>query len=623
MQALPQYPWLEIRTPLTGVPALISTRQINIEWQKGRGMCFVASRTFAGRCLVAAAVVLFWGTRIGSAQLVNVSHPVLGYAHDTYQPFPGTVLAPAFVDARTIALEPEELRYPQPAGTATDRVYPAPESMQKMLQPLPADTEQEVPYGSANAGGIDLGAAYDGIHHAFFRSARQIEDRLPPGTNDDDTGAGEPYHWRGLIAQSLFFNVIENGFRSASDDQIRVLLANKPFWHDYVASIHQFNMRRWNDGDDFLVNYVGHPMQGAVSGFIEVQNDPAGRQQEISATSAYWKSRFKAFLWATVFSTHSEISPLGEAGIGNEGGWTYPIHCRTICTEPGTYKKYTNNTGWVDFTITPTVGTLWLLAEDTLDRFVSDRVQGGNTSRILPKILRGSLNPSRTMANALRFKAPWYRDFQHSPELEASYGVHVLPSDESIEAAKDFRRFAVTPYFLGMPFGTAAHPCAVCMQNPGAGIEADVALTRWIAVSFAISKQQDLMSKGLTTVGSTVSTGLGLRLIHDRPNNTLSLAVRPGIVTEHATISSTLRDNSEPLETTVSHTATTVMLSNDYKFSRFVAWRSSIGINLLRYRNPTRTPPGFGKPPYLSFLSHDSYTNKTTCTLEMGPVFHF
>jgi hypothetical protein len=588
-------------------------------------MCLVASRTFAGRFFVAVTVIGFWATRIGSAQLVSVSHPLLGYEHATYQPFPGAVLALAGSNASTVTRQAEELRYPQLARTPIDPIHPASESMQNMLRPLPTETEQEIPSRTANASfdGINLNAAYAGIHHSFFRSARQIQDRIPDDANADDTGVGEAYHWRGLIAQSLFFNVIENSFRSASDDQIRTLLANKPFWHDYAASMHHFNMRRWNDGDDFLVNYVGHPMQGAVSAFIEVQNDPNGRLQEISATRAYWKSRSKAFLWATAYSTHSEISPLGEAGIGNEGGWTYPIHCHTICTEPGTYKKYTNNTGWVDFIITPTVGTLWLLAEDTLDRFISDRVQGGNTSRILPKILRGGLNPSRTMANALRFKAPWYRDFQHSPELEASYGVHVLPSDESIRAAETFRRFAVIPYFIGMPFGTSAHSCSVCMQNPGAGLEADFALTRWIAVSFAMSKQQNVMDQGATTVGSTISTALGLRLIHDLPNHTLSLAVRPGIVTEHATISSGIRNGAAPSDISVSHTATMVMLSNDYKFSRSIAWRSSFGINLVRYRNALQTPPGFGNPPYLSFLSHVTYSNKSTCTLEMGPLFHF
>jgi hypothetical protein len=225
------------------------------------------------------------------------------------------------------------------------------------------------------------------------------------------------------------------------------------------------------------------------------------------------------------------------------------------------------------------------------------------------------------MANALRFKAPWYRDFQHSPELEASYGIHVLPSDESIQEAQNFRRFALMPYFITMPFGTDAHPCAVCMQNPGGGVEADLALTRWIAVSFAASKQQDLMYKGATTNGSTVSAGLGVRLIHDRPYNTLSLAVRPGVVTERAVISSS--DSPEQSESSVSRAATTIALSNDYKISRSVALRSSLAVTIVRYRNAVETPPGIGNPPYLSWLSHDSYTNKSTWSYQMGPVFHF
>jgi hypothetical protein len=418
-------------------------------------MCLIAARTFAGRFVVAAAVILFWATRIGSAQLVSVSHSLLGYEHDAYQPFPGNELALVTLSAGTVPRRTEELRYPQLARTPIDPIDPGSQSLQRMLRPLPTETEQEIPSRTAKVSfdGIDVNAAYAGINHSFFRSARQTRDRIPDDANADDTGVGEPYHWRGLIAQSLFFNVIENSFRSASDNQIRNLLAHKPFWHDYAASMRQFNMRRWNDGDDFLVNYVGHPMQGAVSGFIEVQNDPNGRLQEISATRAYWKSRFKAFLWATAYSTHSEISPLGEAGIGNEGGWTYPIHCHTICTAPGTYTRYTNNTGWVDFIITPTLGTLWL--------------------------------------------------------------------------------------------------------------------------------------------------------------------------TEHAIISSSIRNSRAPSEMSVSHTVTTVMLSNDYKFSRSIAWRSSFGINLVRYRNPLRTPPGIGNPPYLSFLSLDSYSNKSTYSLEMGPLFHF
>lgn len=179
----------------------------------------------------------------------------------------------------------------------------------------------------------------------------------------------ERYHWKGLLIQSLEFNAIENSVRLASDDQIRIFLVNKPFWHDYAASLKQFNIRRWNDGDDFLVNYIGHPLEGAVAGYIEIQNDPKARMLEISGNREYWKSRGMARLWATVFSTQSEIGPLGEAGIGNEGGWTYPkLKCTRPCPQykPG-ITHYTNNTGWADFIVTPTVGMLWVLMEDMLD----------------------------------------------------------------------------------------------------------------------------------------------------------------------------------------------------------------------------------------------------------------
>jgi hypothetical protein len=570
------------------------------------------------RFFVTITIFVFCVVPIGSAQSVTTSHALTGYARSMDQAFLSSASAPALTGIGAAGGMLPDLHGSLPAQTAIDSW-----SSQKMFRALPTEqTEDILPRASGvTFDGVNLSTASTAISRGLLRRPSHNRDHAPTDTSDDEPLVSERYHWKGLIAQSLFFNVLENSFRVASDDQIRDLLANKPFWHDYVASVHQFNMRRWNDGDDFLVNYVGHPMQGAVSGFIEIQNDPAGREQEISATQAYWMSRFKAFLWATAYSTHSEISPLGEAGIGNEGGWTYPIHCKMRCTEPGTYKKYTNNTGWVDFIITPTVGSLWLIAEDTLDRFISDRVQGGNRSRILPKILRGGLNPSRTMANALRFKAPWYRDFQHSPELEGSYGIHVLPSDESIQEAQNFRRFSLMPYFITMPFGTDAHPCTVCMHNPGGGVEADLALTRWMAVSFAASKQQDLMNKGATTNGSTVSTGLGIRVIHDRPYNTLSLAVRPGFVTEHAVISSS--DSPEQSESSVSRAATTIALSNEYKISRSVALRSSLGVTIVRYRNAVQTPPGIGNPPSLSWLSHDSYTNKSTWSYQMGPVFHF
>ncbi len=125
--------------------------------------------------------------------------------------------------------------------------------------------------------------------------------------------AVEPFHWKGLLLQSFSFELLQHATRIMTADQNdRHILLNRPFWSDYWASAQQFNMRRWNDGDSIKVNYIGHPMQGAISGYIEVQNDPRGRTQEISRSREYWRSRFRAFLWNTVYSTQWEIGPLGE-----------------------------------------------------------------------------------------------------------------------------------------------------------------------------------------------------------------------------------------------------------------------------------------------------------------------
>ena len=73
---------------------------------------------------------------------------------------------------------------------------------------------------------------------------------------------------------------------------------------------------------------------------------------------------------------------MGEAAIFNEGGFTYPLDCKGDKPECTATAKYTNNTGWVDFIITPTVGTLWMIGEDT-DRPVRLGSAGSASSRML------------------------------------------------------------------------------------------------------------------------------------------------------------------------------------------------------------------------------------------------
>ncbi len=231
----------------------------------------------------------------------------------------------------------------------------------------------------------------------------------------------EPYHWKGLLLQSLAFQALEHGPRiAAADPEDRHLLLNKPFWFDYRASLGQFNMHRWNDGDTFLVNYIGHPAQGAISGYIEVQNDPRGRDLEFANTSRYWKSRLRSFLWQTAYSTEFEIGPISETSIFSQGGYTYPLNCKEHDLQCEKTAKYTNNTGWVDFVVTPIGGTLMLVAGDMVDRYVSDRLIARHPERFRYRILRGSLNPPRSMANMLRGRLPWYRDYDDGASRRAS-----------------------------------------------------------------------------------------------------------------------------------------------------------------------------------------------------------
>ncbi len=527
---------------------------------------------------------------------------------------------------------PDALTFPDAPSAQFRRHAPPPVDTNRLIVPQGSGDEEDGDTSNDSSSAI----TFDNVTVPELYKALHI--RMNSGTSAGSSenpitlqGVKYPerYHWGGLIAQSLFFNGVESAFRIASDDQIRYLVAKKPFWHDYVASMKQFNMRRWNDGDEFLVNYVGHPMQGSVSAYIEIQNSPKDRELQISATRDYWMSRFRGFLWAVVFSTHSEISPLGEAGIGNEGGWTYPIaNCHRPCPEwnPKTM-HYTNNTGWVDFIITPTVGMLWVFAEDTLDRYVSNRIQGTDQHSIAPKIIRGAINPSRTFANAMRLKKPWYRDFQHDELAERSRpGIHMLRSDDERKKEK-LQRFSISGHYRSMPLGTFTNPCALCFSGHGGGFEVDYAVTPWLSATFALDKQQGLSNKNATLDGTAVFTSYGVRLVHDRPHNTFSFAILPGFVQDEVVVPAhvdVLKNTYvEKKSYSMQHTAATLLLSNDYKITRKFAIRSSLGATVVRYPSNIKDPPYVGTIPYLSWLSPKNYSNHTTWVWQGGPVIRF
>jgi hypothetical protein len=219
----------------------------------------------------------------------------------------------------------------------------------------------------------------------------------PPAPRFGERGAdGEPppardlrrngFRWKEAFEQSALLLAVQHGYAMTQPKTRRELRG--PFLKDYFESVG--NLRGWGDGGRFFTNYVAHPLQGAATGFIQVQNDPKGIGQRFGGSGAYWRSRLKALAWSAANSTQFELGPISQASLGNVGK----------------ARKLT----YVDLVITPTVGTVLLVTEDALDRFVVRRIENVSDNRYLRIAARMLLNPARSCANLFRFQKPWRRD---------------------------------------------------------------------------------------------------------------------------------------------------------------------------------------------------------------------
>ncbi len=131
-------------------------------------------------------------------------------------------------------------------------------------------------------------------------------------------------------------------------------------------------------------------MQGAVSGFLWIQNDRRYRTVEFGRNKDYWKSRLRAGAFAFAYSEAEELGPLSEATVG------------------ATQSKYPQQ-GFVDHVITPTIGLGWLITEDMLDKYIIKRIEMKVHNPYVNLLIRGSLNPSRSMSNIVGGRLPWAR----------------------------------------------------------------------------------------------------------------------------------------------------------------------------------------------------------------------
>jgi hypothetical protein len=204
---------------------------------------------------------------------------------------------------------------------------------------------------------------------------------------EPDNTSGATFNWEGAMTQSLYFLGIEHAQRLTQEKTRNELKG--PFFPDWKESV--AGLQGWSDGGRFLTNYIFHPMQGGVSGFIQIQNDAHGRSLEFSGSRTYWNSRMRAFGWAAIYSTQFELGPISEATIGNVG-------------------KKKGTAGYVDLVVTPTGGLGMIILEDVLDKYLLKKLEQRTVGIGKRRFYRVIFNPQRSFANILRGKAPWHRD---------------------------------------------------------------------------------------------------------------------------------------------------------------------------------------------------------------------
>jgi hypothetical protein len=192
--------------------------------------------------------------------------------------------------------------------------------------------------------------------------------------------------WQTIQYDSLLMLTFQHGWR-LGQEKTRAHLGG-PFFGDYLRSVK--GLGGWADGDNSFTNYFLHPLQGATSGFVYLQNNDRAESTEFGFTKSYWSSRLRALAFATAYSVQFELGPYSEASVGNVG------------KTPGTM-------AWVDLVVTPLGGFTWILAEDAIDRFVLRPIEEKHPGPFKVRLLRVLLNPSRSLANLLRLRAPWYR----------------------------------------------------------------------------------------------------------------------------------------------------------------------------------------------------------------------
>lgn len=208
-----------------------------------------------------------------------------------------------------------------------------------------------------------------------------------PQDSKSESESHTHFRLRPAIGESLLYTGIMHTFDLASQPGTRDALNGHWFAH-YTQSLSE--LRGWSDSDRFMAPYVAHPIEGSIFGYIERQNDPQYRFVQWGDGREYWVSMLRSMAYGAIWHTQWKIGPASEASIAN-----VMLHA---------------SPGFITLVDTPTLGFCTMLAEDAADRYLIMGLENRTNNRPIIILARSFLNPGRTFANLMAFRAPWARD---------------------------------------------------------------------------------------------------------------------------------------------------------------------------------------------------------------------
>ncbi len=131
-------------------------------------------------------------------------------------------------------------------------------------------------------------------------------------------------HWHQLIISTVVFNAFEDAGNLYTGYWYRYETTHGKWWDRYIDSAAGWRWTVWSDQNPFLDDYVGHPMMGAITNDLWIQNDPKSMTVEPSNTWPYWRRLLRAGAFSTAYSFAWKLGPTGEAAIGHNGDHPIP-----------------------------------------------------------------------------------------------------------------------------------------------------------------------------------------------------------------------------------------------------------------------------------------------------------